>query len=532
MTTLPLTFDDVSPPPPILFQLRPYQQRAFDAARRELAGGRKSTLVVMATGTGKTVVFGVIARYVVAKGNRCLILAHRDLLIKQAVAKLGYCGVDSSIEMGPAHARELHDPPVVVGSVQSLRGKRLAAWPRDYFDLLIVDEAHHAAAASYQTIFKHFDSARRIGFTATPARADKIGLGGSFESVAYSYTMWDAWEDTPPSLAPLESVIFQGFDVDLRSVRKLGKDLNLADLSAAITPLVEKMGNAIAQTVGDRKTLIFTPCVASAQGMATGLQSMGLRAHWISGALDDAEETRRIQAFLASELQYLVNCGIATEGFDCPDLEAVVLKPTRSEGLYQQMIGRATRLAPGKKNGLVVDFHYLTENINLVSMADLAPGLDAKTREEAHKIYLSGEKIDVRQAIERAARNVEKKRQEELVIKAQRREVRCKTKTFQPSQLLEAFGLASYDTPPAIRTPMRADQLKTFTELGLECPDDYDATRAERVIRTVEARRRMGLASPKQIRLLVRRGIPMERARSMSLREASMVISNLIGSKD
>lgn len=531
MEGLPLTFEPTEQLP-ILFQLRPYQQCAFDAARGELAKGRKSTLVVMATGTGKTVVFGVIARFVVAKGRRCLVLAHRDILIQQAGAKLAYCGVDSAVEMGPQHARELHDPPVVVGSVQSLRGKRLAAWPRDYFNLIIIDEAHHAAAASYQTIFDHFCDARRIGFTATPARADKIGLGNSFESVAYSYTMWDAWADTPPSLAPLESVIFQGFDVDLRKVGKLGKDLNLADLSAAITPMIEKMANAIVQTVGERKTLIFTPCVASSQAMATGLQSMGMAADWISGKLDDAEEKRRIDAFAAGELRYLVNCGIATEGYDCPDIEAVVLKPTRSEGLYQQMIGRGTRWADGKKNCLIVDFHYLTENLNLVSMADLAPNVDKQTRDEMRRLYLTGEKLEVRAAIDRAKRNVEKARQEELVIKAQRREVRLKTKTFQPSYLLEAFGCPGYDVPPAVKTPVRPEQLSDFTRLGIECPEGYDATRADRLLHTVEIRRKMGLSSPKQIRALVRQGVPVEKARTMTIGEASRFLGNIYGKRE
>lgn len=321
---------------PCRISLRPYQEEAITAARNEFKAGRRSTLIVLPTGLGKTVVFGMIARRVAENGHRALILAHREELIEQAVNKLDMLGVEVGVEKAASRARSLFDPDVVIATVQTMQRTRLESWPRDHFRLVITDEAHHATAASYQRIYKHFGQALHLGVTATADRADEENLGQVFESVAYELSLWDAM--TAPAPGPyLSRVKFVQCDVaiDLREIRTTGGDFNLADLEDRIRPLIDTLANAIRQEVGERRTLVFCPDVGSSQAMATALASLGLSAEWISG--DDPERRAKVERLQSGDIQVLVNCNLLTEGFDCLDRETEVLTATGGWKGYDQI---------------------------------------------------------------------------------------------------------------------------------------------------------------------------------------------------
>lgn len=291
---------------PCRMTLRPYQEEAIEAVRREFAAGRRSTLIVLPTGCGKTITFGMVARRCVERGGKVLILAHRGELIDQAADKLDHLGIQVGIEKAEQRARSLYDPDVVVATVQTMQRDRLKTWDRSHFRLIITDEAHHATSGSYKRIYEHFH-AHHLGVTATADRADEENLGGVFESVAYELSLWEAM--TAPEPGPyLCRLKFVQCDVqiDLRDIRTTAGDFNLADLEDRIRPLVETLANAIRQEVGARRTLIFTPDVGSAQAMATALQSLGLRADWVSG--DDPERKEKVKKLHSGETQVLANC--------------------------------------------------------------------------------------------------------------------------------------------------------------------------------------------------------------------------------
>ena len=161
------------------------------------SAARSQRYECLPTGCGKTITFGMITRKAIEKGNKVLILAHRGELIDQAAEKLCTLGVDAQIEQASSYARSVWEPDCVVGTVQTLRGKRLESWPRDYFRLIVTDEAHHATADTYQAIYEHFN-ALHLGVTATADRADEDSLSDVFESVAYEYSLWDAMRAPHP----------------------------------------------------------------------------------------------------------------------------------------------------------------------------------------------------------------------------------------------------------------------------------------------------------------------------------------------
>lgn len=186
-----------------MMQLRPYQSEAVTAIRREWAEGKQRTLLVLPTGGGKTVVMSKVAEGAVREGGRVLIMAHRGELLTQAADKLRMVtGLESAIEK--AESSSLGSMfPVTVGSVQSLcRERRLSRFPQDYFSTILVDEAHHCLADSYQHVLAHFPDANVLGVTATPDKLLKKQMGQYFDSLAYEYTMRQAIKDGYRSLLP------------------------------------------------------------------------------------------------------------------------------------------------------------------------------------------------------------------------------------------------------------------------------------------------------------------------------------------
>jgi superfamily II DNA or RNA helicase len=334
--------------------MRPYQQEA-DAAVIEAFREYRSVLLEMATGLGKTIILSHIAK---AWPGRVLVIAHRDELIRQAVSKLRtVLGEEPGIEMGSERLTDSLErlPRVIVSSVQTMcRPGRHMRFPSDYFGLLIIDEAHHAPAKSYGDVMAHFHAAKVLGVTATAKRADQVAMGLVFETVAYTYgieaAIADGW------LVPIHQQCVEVEGLDFSQVRDVAGDFNEGELSAILTqetPL-HRMASPIVELAGSRSTLVFCCSVAHARLLAEVIDRYRFRsAAWLSGETPIEQRRETIERFKRGELQFLLNCQLFLEGFDCPNTSLVVMgRPTKSLGLYTQVLGRGTRPLPGTVDGI------------------------------------------------------------------------------------------------------------------------------------------------------------------------------------
>lgn len=358
--------------------LRPYQQEVLKAVSRgwgEPGDEPSRQLVVAPTGAGKTIMFAEMARLKQGVGQRSLILAHREELIEQAVAKIrSATGIVAEVEKAERHASR--SAPVVVASVQTLtRQARLDTWRPDHFGLVVADEAHHAISDSWQTVLRRFhDHADIVGVTATPDRGDKRELATYFTSLAYEVRLVDLIRDG--YLSPI-SVRAVPLEIDLRKVGSTAGDLDSQQLGEAIEPYLEKIADAVIRYAAGRRTLAFLPLIATSKAFTEICRARGLRAEHVDGY--DFERGPKLQAFEGFEFDILSNAMLLTEGYDDPGIDCVlVLRPTRSRSLYAQMIGRGTRPHPLKSDLLILDFLWMHERHSLSRPASLVAGNDAE----------------------------------------------------------------------------------------------------------------------------------------------------------
>jgi len=352
------------------FDLRPYQQDAIAAIQPLFTQpSPQRGIISLATGLGKTVIFSEVAR---TYPDRVLVLAHRDELITQAIDKLrAHLPPERSIGRVMADQNEF-SADVVVASVQTLQPARLKrTWAPGTFPLIIVDEAHHAAAPSYQTVFQHLQPAVLLGVTATPYRSDRITLASTFHRLLYHFGIREGIRDQwLVDLRPYRIVT----ETDLDPVPTQGGDLATGSLAETIdTPL---RNHAIVQASQDyaagRPFLAFAANVAHAQHLAEAYQAAGIATAWIHANTPLAERRAILQAFHDGTLQGITNCGIFTEGFDAPWVQAIILaRPTKSLSLFTQMVGRGTRPHPGKTDCIILDAVDLTRRHHIISIQDL-----------------------------------------------------------------------------------------------------------------------------------------------------------------
>lgn len=315
--------------------LRVYQRRAVEAARRHLSQVR-ATLGVLFTGAGKTTVGGAIVKHWPGK---VLWLAHRDFLIQQARERLRQMtGELISTEKAEQYC---DDSRVVVGSVATMRGKRLARLAKDRFDLIIPDEAHHAVSAGYRAIFDHFDRAKIFGITATPARGDKVGAWNVFDTEAFRLDV--DWGIKHGYFCPVVPILEYIEAIDLSHVKTQAGDLQLSQLEEEIAKQSGAISEKTVKHMGDRPTIVYTPGVASAHAVAACLVKLGKTAHAVDQTTPD-HIRRMVLGSFGKTLQFIVNCAIYTEGLDVPNARGIVIaRPTKSESLYIQMAGRGGR---------------------------------------------------------------------------------------------------------------------------------------------------------------------------------------------
>lgn len=324
-------------------ELRPYQQQAKDAIFSEWENGIKKTLLVLPTGCGKTIVFAKVAEECVKGGSRVLILAHRGELLDQAADKIG-----KSTGLGCATEKAEQTClgswfRIVVGSVQSMmREKRLNQFPNDYFNTIIIDEAHHCISDSYQKVLRHFPDAEVLGVTATPDRGDMQNLGTVFESLAYEYTLPKAIKEG--YLSPIKAVTIP-LKIDMSAVGVQAGDFKSGDIATALDPYLESIAEEMEKYCSNKKTVVFLPLVKTSQKFRDILNNHGFKAAEVNG--DSKDRAEILEAFDKDQYNVLCNSMLLTEGWDCPSVDCiVVLRPTKVRSLYCQMVGRGTRLSP------------------------------------------------------------------------------------------------------------------------------------------------------------------------------------------
>lgn len=493
-------------------ELRPYQTEAAQAVRKEWEEGRRRTLLVLPTGTGKTIVFCKLAEEEVREGRRVLILAHRNELLEQAADKMRRAtGLGCSVEKAEQTSfGEWYR--ITVGSVQTMsRERRLEMFDREHFDTIIVDEAHHALSDTYQTVLGHFESASVLGVTATPDRGDLRSLGAYFESLAFEYSLPQAIREG--YLTPIRAQTIP-LTIDMDGVRSTAGDFRAADVSNALDPYLERIAGEIARRASGRRTVVFTPLIATSLKLLGYLQAAGVEAMEVNGESPDRGEI--IGRFASARPgAVLLNSMLLTEGWDCPSVDCVVvLRATKVRSLYCQMVGRGTRLSPetGKENLLLLDFLWHSSRHELCRPAHLVVE-DEETAQAMTRITEAaadpGEFVDLIEAEVDAQSEVVREREERLAEKL--RNLRNKkARLVDPLQYemsIQDASLASYKPSFGWEAqPPTMEQREALFKLDI-APDAVEcAGKAARLIEAVERRREANLATPKQIRFLEARG--------------------------
>ncbi|MFB8467229.1 DEAD/DEAH box helicase [Enterococcus thailandicus] len=483
-------------------KLRPYQQEAREAIQKEWSDGRKKTLLVLPTGCGKTIVFSKVIEDRVRMGERVLVLAHRGELLDQASDKLQKStGLKTATEKAEKTSLGSFFR-VVVGSVQTLQQeKRLSKFPPDFFDTIVVDEAHHCISNGYQRVLKHFEEASVLGVTATPDRGDMKNLGSYFESLAYEYTLPKAIKEG--YLSPIKALTIP-LKLDLTTVKQQAGDFSTRDLGTALDPYLENIADEMIKHCSNRKTVVFLPLVKTSQKFKAILNERGFKAAEVNGSSQDRAEI--LEDFENDKYNVLCNSMLLTEGWDCPSVDCIiVLRPTKVRSLYSQMVGRGTRLYEGKEELLLLDFLWHTERHELCHPAHLIASSDEVAKKMTENIEESGQAVDLEMAETQAETDVLAEREEALAKQlAEMR--RRKQKLVDPLQFemsIQAEDLSNY--VPSFgweMAPPSDKQVKALEKLGI-LPDQIDnAGKANLMLDRLNKRKEEGLATPKQIRRL------------------------------
>lgn len=508
-------------------QLRPYQNEAVNAILNEWQNeGHKRTLLVLPTGLGKTIVFTKVIEDCVTRGERVLILAHRGELLEQAADKLEkVTGLKCAIEKAEQSCLGSWFR-VVVGSVQSLQiPKRLEQFEPDYFDTIVIDEAHHVLSDGYQRVMEHFSSSNVLGVTATPDRSDMRNLGSFFESLAYEYTLPKAIKEG--YLSPIKALTIP-LKIDLSNVSVQAGDFKVSDIGSALDPYLEQIADEMLNYCMDRKIVVFLPLVATSQKFKDILNRKGFRAAEVNGNSDDRKQV--LKDFEDGKYNVLCNSMLLTEGWDCPSVDCViVLRPTKVRSLYTQCVGRGTRLYPGKKDLLLLDFLWHTERHELCHPASLictneevAKKMTANMEEEAGTLF------DIEEAEEQASSDVQREREEALAekLKAMQRRKRKLVDPLQFEMSIESEDLSSYVPTFAWEmAPPSPKQLASLEKFGIFTDEIENAGKANLLMDRLIKRKEEGLSTPKQIRFLEGKGF--QHVGTWPFDEASKMISRI-----
>lgn len=535
--------------------LRTYQMEAVSNVLDDFRD-HTSLLLVMATGTGKTVVLSYLVS--LATKGRVLVIAHREELIHQLAGTLAAYGLDVGVEMGDRQANigGWVRPRVVVATIQTLiasKSRRLEELVDDpsEWSLTVVDEAHHSPAKSYQKLLDHMNqnsNHRTLGVTATPDRADRLAMGSVFEKVSYEYNLFEAIKDG--FLVPIKQQAIFVESLDFSTCRTTAGDLNGKDLSR-VMELERNLHSVATPTIeiaAGRKSVIFCVTVAHAERLAEILnRHQAGSARCVSGTTPKDERRQMFKDFDEGRFQFLTNCMVATEGWDCPSVQLIVMaRPTKSRSLYAQMLGRGTRPLPGvadsahdssgrraaiaesaKTDCTVLDFAGNAGRHHLVTTVDLLDGdWPEDVRERASELITESEDpMDPQDALDQAAREKEEEERKKKEAEAARRAaLRAKAKfraiDMNPFDVLDIAP--PKNNPGEMSTDKQCDFLLKF---GLDA-SGMSKAEAGKLQREVFRRLKHNLCSIKQARVLKKHGYSTDTNKDLAREILDRVLGN------
>jgi len=424
---------------PQAFTLRDYQEDCLKAIENNLSKEIRDQIIILPTGAGKTIIFSELIR---RKNLKTLIIAHRLELLEQAEEKLKFVApdIESGVFCGP---RKELGKQVTIASIQSAyRHKELLL--QENFELLIIDEAHHAVARTYLELmdflgFKQLDKVRNnkastsgivLGFTATAKRGDRKALKRIFHSIAYELK--------------LEELVSQGFlvrpkglhvtvDIDLEDVQTVMGDYKKLSLRKVMTsdPAREIVAKTIKKFASDRKGIVFSCDIAHAELMREDIENSGFTCAVVHSNISLDRRKKALKDFSEGNVQFLINPMILTEGFDCPIADCMInAAPTQNKPLYIQKAGRVLRLHPEKEDALLVDFGYAGEQNPLQTAQTLGSIIEVKKVDDKLELMSNEEIEDYEKELERLAE--EKRKEEEHLKLAVTRE-----EEYDPLKILE-----------------------------------------------------------------------------------------------
>jgi ATP-dependent helicase IRC3 len=366
------------------YELRDYQAQAIKAIDDAIASGLRRVVVSLPTGTGKTVIF---AHWLRSRPCPSLVLVHRDELVVQAVEKLRDVNPDRRVGIVKAELDEWN-ADLVVASVQSLQRKRLERYQPGHFAQIVIDECHHATAPSYQRILDHLKAPVVIGVSATPFRGDRQSLSSVFERLVFSLSFPNAVKDGwLVDFVPYR--VKSG--ISLEDVHTTAGDFALGELERAVN--VDARNDLIVQSwlkLGEnRRTIAFTVGVEHAYQLASLFRSAGVPAEALCGETPINERKGILKRLKSGETRVVTNAMVLTEGFDCPEVSCIVIgRPTKSVGLFTQMVGRGSRVSHGKNDCIVIDVADESGRHRVVSVAELIGYHNVKNGESLVKSSL------------------------------------------------------------------------------------------------------------------------------------------------
>lgn len=536
--------------PPTIMR-KEYQIDALCGVVDQWDAGHHATMLVMPTGTGKTITSGINILYGLENyGHSTLFIAHRSELIKQAFNTfVNAFGFATAIEMGDSSEREFvkthgRQPEVVVGTVQSLYEDRLMRrFEPNRFSKIIIDECHHSLSKSYLSVLDYFKDYYLLGITATPDGASG-NLKKVYGSIAYQLRMRKAMEMDPPALVrPLIRRV--PVPVNLREIRTTGGDFNVGDLAERIGPAIEILCEQIHAHIAERKTVIFTPDVGSAQAIARMLQQMGRKADYVAGeagkfGMPKSVREARLERLKNGELQVIVSCDLLVEGWDMPSISCVVIaRPTRKRYKYVQMVGRGLRNYPGKLNCLVLDLDWQQDESSRElcmphclfdegdTSTDALDILASRNRERSRSAESRHEDIDILKELREVESDIHHARIIQVKYTGKHKELyQCIDKSpFGVGKVLDISVRKSKDFDPYKCGPASPFQVQRLQSLGVEGAEKMNLWGASRLISKLESREKKGLASHQQVQQLLSKGVREDQARTASKKEAAAIIA-------
>lgn len=521
--------------------LRDYQLDAVDATFKAWESS-PAVLGVAATGLGKTIIFGSIVHRI---PGRVMVLAHREELIFQAADKVGRVAkLDPSIEMADIRANEemVDRSRVVISTIQTQvagnNGGRMTRFKPDEFSLLIIDEAHHVPAGTYRKVIDYYrqnPNLKVLGVTATPDRKDELALGQVFDVVAFNYDIRYGVENG--WLVPIVQRMVKVDGLDLSSIRTTAGDLNQGDLARVMEyeRNLHEIASPTMELVGKKKALVFAASLAHAERLFEILDRHKTgTARWVHGGTPKPERRELFKDYSKGKFQFLVNVGVATEGFDDPSIGVIVMaRPTKSRALYTQMAGRGTRTLPGivddpdmfgsasmrreaiaasgKPEVEIIDFTGNSGKHQLITTTDILGGkYSPAVVARAKKLLEEGGEGDTMQTLDFAEQQLKEEAEAQKKREAERR-AKLVIKASYSTTTKDPFSILGIETPR--ESGWTTGRAVTEKMARLLASQDIDPThltfaQARQLISEITGRWDRGECSFKQARILARHGFP------------------------